>query len=140
MTQQAQAGPAGVDVAAPTRADARAARRPAVRRGQRAQAVVTALLLLVLFAGDVLVAVRLPVRASTCVDQLCGPALGVAAGSLAVGLVAVVTWLVGDRLRERGRGVVVCWLALLPAAAPWVFVALRLQWWEPAVVQSLQWW
>ena len=130
MTQQAHAaGPAGADLARPTRTSARAAHSPVQRRGQRAQAVVTALLLLVLFAGDLLVALRLPVRASTCVDQLCGPALGVAAGSLGAGVLAVVAWLVGDRLRERGRGVALCWLALLPAAAPWAFVVLRLQWW-----------
>lgn len=138
MTQQAQAGldtgpgigpMAGPDLVAPTRSVARTAGRPARRRGERAQAFVTALLLLVLFAGDLLVALQLPVRESTCMDRLCGPALGVAAGALAAGLVAVVVWLVGDRLRERGRGVAGCWLALVPAALPWAFVALRLQWW-----------
>lgn len=134
MTQQAQAAPAampGADagVDAPTRSAARAAGRPVRRRGERAQAFVTALLLLVLLAGDLLVTLQLPVRASTCTDRLCGPALGVAAGALAAGLVAVVTWLVGDRRRERGRGLVLCWVALVPAALPWAFVALRLQWW-----------
>lgn len=134
MTDQAYAGPpAGAGIAAyavdPTRAAARPDRRPVRRRGQRAQAVVTALLLLVLFAGDLVVAVQLPVRESSCADRLCGPALGVAAGSLAVGLVAVVAWLIGDRRRDRGRGAVLCWAALVPAALPWAFVALRLQWW-----------
>ncbi len=136
MTDQAYAGPpagagagAAPDAVVPTRAAARAAGHPVRRRGQRAQAVVTALLLLVLFAGDLVAALELPVRESTCTDRLCGPALGVAAGSLAVGLVAVVTWLVGDRRRDRGRGAVWCWVALVPAALPWAFVGLRLQWW-----------
>lgn len=138
MTQQAQAGPhpgphagpgTGPGADAPMRSVARAAGRPVRRRGERAQAFVTALLLLVLFAGDLLVALQLPVRESTCTDRLCGPALGAAAGALAAGLVAVVVWLVGDRRRERGRGLVVCWTALVPAALPWAFVALRLQWW-----------
>lgn len=134
MTQQTQAGPpagpgTGPGVDAPMRSVARAAGRPVRRRGERAQAFVTALLLLVLFAGDLLVALQLPVRESTCTDRLCGPALGVAAGALAAGLVAVVVWLVGDRRRERGRGLVVCWAALVPAALPWAFAALRLQWW-----------
>lgn len=131
MTQQTQAGPpAGPGVDAPIRSVARAAGRPVRRRGERAQAFVAALLLLlVLFAGDLLVALQLPVREATCTDRLCGPALGVAAGALAAGLVAVVVWLVGDRRRERGRGLVVCWAALVPAALPWAFAALRLQWW-----------
>lgn len=142
MTDQAYAGPpvgagaradggtgAAADAADPARVAARVARRPVRRGGQRAQAVVTALLLLVLFAGDLVVAVQLPVRESSCTDRLCGPALGVAAGSLAVGLVAVVAWLVGDRRRDRGRGAALCWAALVPAALPWAFVALRLQWW-----------
>lgn len=130
MTQQVQAGPpAGPDVVASTRVAARAARRPVGRRVERAQAFVTALLLLVLFAGDLLVALQLPVRESTCSDRLCGPALGVAAGAVAAGLVAVVLWLVGDRRRERGRGTALCWAALGPAALPWAFVALHLQWW-----------
>lgn len=90
---------------------------------------MTALLVLVLLAGDLLAALQLPVRASTCVDRLCGPALGVAGGAVAAGLIGVVVWLVGDRRRERGRGVGLCWAALVPAALPWAFVALRLQWW-----------
>ncbi len=105
------------------------AHRPVRRAGERAQAVVTALLLLVLLAGDLLVALQLPVRESTCSDRLCGPALGVAAGSVAAGVVAVVGWLAGDRRRERGKGTSWCWAALVVAALPWGFVALRLQWW-----------
>ncbi len=106
-----------------------AAPRTVRRAGERAQAVVTAVLLLVLLAGDLLVALQLPVRESTCTDRLCGPALGVAAGAVAVGLLAVVGWLLGDRRRERGKGVWWCWAALVLAALPWGFVALRLQWW-----------
>ena len=135
MTQQAQADPpAGADVVDPARAAAHAARRQERRGGRRGggrrvQAFVTALLLLVLFAGDLLVALRLPQDASTCTDRLCGPALGVAAGSVGAGLVAVVAWLVGDRRRERGRGTGLCWAALVPAALPWAFWALQLRWW-----------
>lgn len=127
MTQQADAGslPA-VEPVAPTRA-MRA--RPVRRRGERTQTVVTGLLVLVLLAGDLLVALQLPVRESTCTDRLCGPALGVAAGAVGAGATAVVAWLVGDRRRERGRGTWLCWAALLLAALPWGFVALHLQWW-----------
>ena len=145
MTQQADTGwrpdgtpldvpreplvPAAPPSAAPPPAAAPSAPRPARRRGEGAQAVVTALLVLVLLAGDLLVALQLPVRASTCVDRLCGPALGVAGGAVLLGLLAVVVWLVGARRRERGRGVWLIWAAVVPAALPWVFVALRLQWW-----------
>lgn len=122
MTQQVEAGTTE-PVAGTT-----SGRRPA-RREDRAQAAVTALLLLALFAGDLLVALQLPVRTSTCTDRLCGPALGVAAGAVAVGVLGVVTWLVGNRHAERGRGLWLCWVALVPAAVPWAFLALRLQWW-----------
>lgn len=137
MTQQAetqQAATGTFAAADPVRDGGAAGRepsRPARRRGERAQTVVSALLLLVLFAGDLLVALQLPVRESTCSDRLCGPAIGVAAGAVAVGILAVVGWLVGDRWRERrrGRGAWLCWAALALAALPWGFVALRLQWW-----------
>jgi len=129
MTQQARAGGRVADQAGRTRGAARAARHPPRRRGQRAQAVVTAVLLLVLLAGDLLLALQLPVRESTCTDRLCGPALGIAAGAVGVGVLAVVGWLVGDRRRDRGMGVWLCWAVLVPAVLPWGFVALHLQWW-----------
>jgi hypothetical protein len=128
MSLEVSPAPAVEPVDVPTRRAARS-RTVVARRGERAQAFVTAVLLLVLLAGDLLVAYQLPVRESACADRLCGPALGVAGASLAVGLLAVVVWLVGDRRRDRGRGTGLCWAALVLAALPWAFVTLRLQWW-----------
>ena len=76
-----------------------------------------------------MVALQLPVRASKCSDRVGGPALGVAVGAVVLGVLGVVAWLWGDRRAERGHGLWLCWVALVPAAVPWAFVALRLQWW-----------
>lgn len=127
MTQQVQAG--SVDPVVQTRSAALAARRGVLSTGARARTVVTATLVLLLFAGDLVVALQLPVRASTCTDRLCGPALGVAPAAAALGALAIVLWLVGDRRGQRGRGAWLCWVSLVVAALPWAFVGLRLQWW-----------
>lgn len=129
MTLDTQADP---DLFGPGQAEGAGPRKnggPRRRPEGRGQAVTTALLVLLLLAGDLLVALQLPVRESTCTDRLCGPALPVAGGAVLLGVLGVVVWLAGDRRRERRGGTWPYWVALLPAAAPWAFVALHLQWW-----------
>ncbi len=107
---------------------ARAGRGREPRRG-RAAALLSGVLLLTLFAGDLAIALLLPVRTSTCVDRLCGPGLGVAAGTVGVALVALVVWMIGDVRRDRGRGTAWCWGAVALAALPWLLVTLPVRWW-----------
>jgi len=133
--------PAGAAEAAPwddlvaaetseTAGAAPAAGAPTTARGRgRAAAVVSALLLLVLFAGDLVVALGLPVRTSTCDDRLCGPALPAAAGAAGLALVALVLWLAGDARRDRGRGTGLLWVAVLVAALPWALAVPAVRWW-----------
>lgn len=130
MTQQTPVAP-GLFPAPST--SERTARRAGIskarRREGRGQVVTTALLVLLLLAGDLLFALQLPVQESTCSDRLCGPALPVAGGAVVLGVLGAVSWQAWDRLRDRGWGTWGYWLALVPAAAPWALLALRLQWW-----------
>lgn len=106
----------------------RAGRGREPRRG-RAAALVSGVILLTVFAGDLAVALLLPVRTSTCVDRLCGPGLGAAAGTVGIALVALVVWMVGDVRRDRGRGAAWYWVAVALAALPWLLVTLPVRWW-----------
>lgn len=107
---------------------ARAGGPPAGRAGRLGTAV-SAVLLLALFAGDLAVALGLPVLTSTCADRVCGPGLAAGAGAAGAGLVAVVAWLVGDARRDGGRGGWLRWAALFLAAAPWALALPAVRWW-----------
>lgn len=105
--------------------------RAASGRRHRGGAVVSAVLLLLFVAGDLAIGLGLPVLTSTCTDRLCGPGLAVAAGAGGAIVIAVVAWLVGDVLRDRGRGLWLCWVAVGVAALPWVLLLPALAWWTP---------
>lgn len=95
------------------------------RRSTLVQQVVTAVLLAIGAAGDVLIAWVMPTRLDSCPPDVaildCSDALTVTItpGLAAIG--ALLVWLVGTLARERRGGLAWCWVGAVVAFAPWVF-------------------